>query len=115
MSLKLDIILWYNDRKPRSRVLNLNQLQYLLIVGLYLLGERVRANVNHIDVRVFYTENPCHLRILSLLELFNRHSLHFANAEGIYVNFHPWLLLDGVPSKFELFLHFAPNFDRVYL
>ena len=81
MLMEAHVVLWHDQMESLRWLLTFNERQDLHVVLEDFAGERVRADVDHVDIRVFDGENSRDLRVLLLLELLNSHSLHFGNRE----------------------------------
>ena len=81
MLVEANIILRDNQVEPLVRLFDLDELKDLHVVLEHFTCESVRADVDHIHVRIFYREDSRYLRILLLLKLLHGHSLHFSYRE----------------------------------
>lgn len=111
--MEAHIVLWHDQMESLSWFLDFNELQDFHVILEDFASERVRADVDHVDIGVFDGENSRDLRILLLFELLNSHSLHLGNRERVNVNLNSLLRLDIRPASLELFLHIAPNSPRL--
>ena len=77
MAWKFDVIFRHDYSESFLWLLNLDKLQDLQVIVVYLICQWIRTNINHINIGVLDAEYSCYLHILFLLEFLNRHSLNF--------------------------------------
>ena len=111
MPRELHIVLRHDHHESLLWLFNLHKVQDLQVVLVDLVSQRIRANVDDVDVWVLDTEYPRDLCILLLLEFLGRHSLELSDRIRIDMDFNALLVLDLPPSVLELMLHFSPNSD----
>lgn len=109
MPWKLDVVLRNDNHESLLRLLDLHQIQNLQIVLIDLMSQRIRTDVNDIDIWILDAEDPRDLRILPLLELLDGHPLEFCDRVRIDVNLNALLVLYCLPGVLELVLHLVPD------
>ena len=67
--------------KSFVRVLNLNELKYLLVVFLDFRTQKEWTHVDDVHIRILDLKDSCDLSILLLFELFNGHATCFLDRE----------------------------------
>jgi hypothetical protein len=113
MPFKLHVIFRYDDFETPFWMLDLHQLQDFQIVIVNFWRQWKRTDIDDVNKRILYVEQPRDLCIFFLFVLFNCHSLNFRNRKRIDMNFRSPLCFNFWPFKLKFILHLGPYFHLI--